>query len=152
MVCLLWNCCLLNILNKCIYIPLKYIKMRIITHSLAVYGPVSDTFGTFNLKFYARHLCLYKEQYQKSWMFFAFDFSSLCVSSLMIYVWSQNKTSEVWKRACSGYVGVWISHLCTNLSFGDTCGTCGRVLQELDRNCSSAQHLFNFFNAMIGLY
>lgn len=31
----------------------------IITHSLAVYGPVSDTFGTLNLKFYSRNLFLY---------------------------------------------------------------------------------------------
>lgn len=31
----------------------------ILTHSLAVYGPVSDTFGTFNLKFYARNLSIY---------------------------------------------------------------------------------------------
>lgn len=31
----------------------------IITHSLALHGPDSDTFGTFNLKLYARNTCLY---------------------------------------------------------------------------------------------
>lgn len=95
--------------------------------------------------------CIYKTSIRKAGFVFAVllvaasDFSSSCVSSLMIYVWSQNKISEVWKRIWSGYVEVWISCLCTNFLFGETwymwkspTRTC------LNRNCNPAQHLFSF--------